>query len=69
MKNGKVGYCTKLNDSDFNGTVIDVLKANKDEQPKLLHLLFLNNSKKQVRFNVKSLKYSMIYFMDMLKIL
>lgn len=69
LKTGEVGYCTKLTDSDFSGTVIDVLKANKNEKSKLIYLGFLSNHKKRVKFTIKSTEYSIIYFMDMEKML
>lgn len=29
LKEGKVGYCTKLSGSDYSGTLIDKIKINK----------------------------------------
>ena len=59
LRNGKVGYCTKDHGSDFNKTVIDVLKVKKGNSPKLLYLNFLNGYK-DVKFEIKALEYSVI---------
>ena len=44
--------------------MIDTIKI-KNGQPKLLYLGFLTENIRNVKFKIKSLKYSMIYFLDM----
>ena len=48
--------------SDFNGTVIDKLKIGPNDKPKLIYLGFLAENMRSVKFKIKSLYYSMIYF-------
>lgn len=62
LKEGKIGYCTRLVGSDFSGTVIDKLKIGSKEKPKLVYLGFLAENERNVKFKIKSLHYSMIYF-------
>lgn len=64
LREGKVGFCTRLPGSQFDRTVIDVMKVKKGQAPKLLSLNFLTHSV-DVRFEIKSLKYSMISEMDL----
>ena len=59
LRNGKVGYCTKDQGSDFNKTVIDVLKVKKGKVPRLLDLNFINKDN-NVKFEIKALEYSVI---------
>ena len=59
LRNGKVGYCTKDQGSDYNKTVIDVLKVKKGNIPKLLYLNFLSKGN-DVKFEIKALEYSVI---------
>ena len=64
LRNGKVGYLAKIPDGEFHHTVIDVLKVEKDDSPRFLHLNFLtgNNCPK---YDIKSLGYSMISSLSM----
>lgn len=65
LKEGKVGYCTKLSGSDYNGTLIDKIKINKKENPMILYLGFLAENARNPKYKIKSLHYSMIYFISL----
>lgn len=51
-----------MSGSDFSGTVIDKLKISLKDKPKILYLGFLSENVRNVRFKIKSLHYSIVYF-------
>ena len=59
LRSGKVGYCTKMSDSDFHHTVIDQIKVGKKDYPSFLHLNFITGNHDE-KYDIKSLGYSMI---------
>ena len=59
------GYCTKLSGSDFSGTLVDKIKINKKENPMILYLGFLAENVRNAKYKIKSLHYSMIYFINL----
>ena len=59
LRSGKVGYCAKIPESDFNHTVIDEIKVGKKDSPSFLHLNFITGNHDE-KYDIKSLGYSMI---------
>ena len=68
LKNGEVGYSTKIPEGDFNYTVIDTMKISKNDSPRFLHLNFLTGVY-DPKYVIKSLGYSMISTIEFEKLL
>ena len=59
LREGKIGYCTKLIGSDFNETIFNEVKIKEGNSPSLLSLDFLFH--KPINYEIKTLKYSLMY--------
>ena len=62
LKQGRVAFCSKMRDSDFNNTVIDAIEVKEGEKPFLLSLEFLKPVKTK-NYQLNSKEYSILYTM------
>ncbi len=62
LQRGTVGLVCKRNKSLLNGTAIETFSVNENEKPKILSLDFIK--RKIINYEVKSLFYSVIYYLD-----
>ena len=63
LRNGSVGYCTKIQGSVFNETVVDKIAVEKGDSDRLLHLHFFD-CEENINYIIKSLKYSVVSMID-----
>jgi hypothetical protein len=59
---GDYGLCYKKSNSKLNGNIIETLSVKKNDKPKIISLEFIK--RKFFEFDVKSLSYGIIYFME-----
>jgi hypothetical protein len=62
VKAGEVGLVCRRPDAAYNNRVIDVKKIGPDDKPFLLNLHFI--TKRRQNYEVKSLVYSILYFLE-----
>ena len=62
LKGGEIGLVCKKAGCDFNQTVINKLKRNSIEEPFLISLGFIRQTRPI--FEIQSLEYSILYFLD-----
>jgi hypothetical protein len=62
LKGGEVGFTCRKNGCDFNNTVVDQIKVSNISEPLLLSLSFINTPR--LTYEIKSLEYSILYFLD-----
>ena len=63
LKQGSVAFCSKINGSSFNNSVIDKIEVKKGENSILLSLEFINPLSVK-NYELQSKEYSVLYTMD-----
>ena len=62
LREGKIGFCTKLPGSQFNETIVNQLNIENEGSPSLLSLDYI--FKRPINYELKSLNYSLLYQID-----
>ncbi len=62
LKKGQIGYICKKNGCSLNDKIVDLIKVDNNEAPFLTSLDFL--SKKRPPYEIKALKFSVIFRLD-----
>ena len=63
LQSGEVGYSARVKGSSkLNGIVLEHVSSNIEKQSKLICVDILSN--KPLNYDIKSLSYSVIYYMD-----
>ena len=64
LQQGNIAFsCRNGSTSKLNGKKIEFIKISKKEKPKVLSLDFIKN--KEINFDIRSVNYSIVYYLEM----